>query len=423
MRRSTAGSEQTAAPGTPSTSNALKSPATPAKAAPPAPKHAGEPDSPSVQVPRTARAHKPSRIVPKSNPQPGGGVAHPGSHDPRLAPRPQRPGAFAEDPGDSRGVPTVECGAPAPLEDLDDIEVAFAAEIADADALDPCTHAEAKRAPDRPLWVAAAKKSATHKARPVAQSLNHTTSVDPDDTLSTAPPLAGNPRPAHWAASKRITFTLSDTPDPPFTHGKASSPPDGSANANGSTASDWPAISGRASLIDGGAIPSPLKRKEDIPSPSTGESDYAAATHGRKEASQHCSLISDTPGDPKASWLRSLASAIFGNLPDLTTHLYPSLPPVLMIHRLLFRTGEYIVVCILSAQTETVISYSRSRSLPFALAFHHTLSTSLLTTGKHDTMFLIVFYLYVWYFLVLFLLKKKVDINAQQHLNSKSICH
>ena len=44
----------------------------------------------------------------------------------------------------------MECSVPAPLKDLDDTEVAFAAEIADADALDPCTFAETKCAPKWP---------------------------------------------------------------------------------------------------------------------------------------------------------------------------------------------------------------------------------------------------------------------------------
>ena len=68
MRMSTTGSKLNAALGTPLTSNTLKSPATPAKAAPPAPKHAEEPDRPPAQVLRTAHIHKPSRIVCKSNP-------------------------------------------------------------------------------------------------------------------------------------------------------------------------------------------------------------------------------------------------------------------------------------------------------------------------------------------------------------------
>jgi len=305
MRRSTAGSEQTAAPGTPSTFNAPKSPATPSKATPPALKDAEDPDSLPVQVPRSAHVPKPSRIVCKSNPQPGRGVAHPGSHDPHLMPCSQRPGAFAEDPGDSGGVPTMGNGAPAPLDAPDDMELAFMAETTGADALDPCTHTEAKHAPNRPLWEATTEKSAACKARPVTQGFSHTGKVDNGDTPSTAPSLAGNPGPAHWAASKRIPFTLTDTPDPLLMHDKASSPPDGSPNANGSTAEDWHATSRCASPIDSSTIPWPLKQQEDIPLPSTNEHDHVAATHSSMEA----------------SWLCSLASTIFGNLKDPTTFI------------------------------------------------------------------------------------------------------
>jgi len=305
MRRSTTGSEQTAAPGTPSTFNTPKSPATPSKATPPALTDAEDPDSPPVQVPRTARVPKPSHIMRKSNPQPGGGVAHLGSHDPHLAPCSQRPGAFVEDPGDSGGVLTMGNGAPAPLDAPNDTELAFAAETAGADALDPHTHTEAKCAPNRPLWEATMEKSAACKAHPVAQGFSHTGNVDNSNTPSTAPSLAGNPRPAHWAASKWIPFTLSDTPNPLFTHSKACNPPAGSANANDSAAEDWCAISGHASLIDGGTIPFLSKQQEDISLPSTDKSDHVAATHGSKEASWPCSLV----------------SAIFGSLKDPTTFI------------------------------------------------------------------------------------------------------
>jgi len=305
MRRLTAGSEQTAVPGTPPTFNAPKSPTTPSKATPPALKDAEDPDSPPVQVPRIACVPKPLRIVRKLNPQPGGGVAHPGSHDPHLAPRSQCPGAFVEDPGDSGGVPTMGNSAPAPLDAPDDTESAFAAETAGADVLDPRMHTEAKHAPDQPLWEATTEKSAACKACPVTQGLSHTGKVDNGDTPSTAPSLAGNPGPAHWAASKRIPFTLTDTPDPPLMHNKASSPLDSSPNVNGSTAEDWHATSGRASPIDSSTIPWPLKRQEDIPLPSTNEHNHVAAMHSSMEA----------------SWLCSLASMIFGNLKDPTTFI------------------------------------------------------------------------------------------------------
>jgi len=196
-------------------------------------------------------------------------------------------------------------GAPAPLDAPNDTESAFVAETAGADALDPCTHTEAKHAPNRPLWEATTEKSAACKAHPVTQGFSHTGNVDNGDTPSMAPSLAGNPRPAHWAASKRIPFTLSDTPNPLFTDGKACNPLAGSANANDSAAEDWCAISGRASLIDSGTIPFLSEQQEDISSPSTDKSDHITAMHGSKEVSWPCSLV----------------SAIFSSLKDPTTFI------------------------------------------------------------------------------------------------------
>ena len=227
----------------------------------------------------------------------------------------------------------VECGAPAPLKDLDDTEVAFAADIADADALDPCTFAETKCALERPSWEATTEELATCRARPAAQEPNHTSSVNYDDTHSTAPHFTAKRGPAYQEASKCIPLTLFDTlnphsadqapasaaecltmhdmpyrkaintlswvtlampPDPALsltmaicftvkpkpahrepvkwtphhpsaTHAKTNSPPEGFANANGSTAEDWHAILGRASFINSGTIPLPSRRHKDIP--------------------------------------------------------------------------------------------------------------------------------------------------------------
>jgi len=304
-RTSTTGSEQTAVLGTPSTFNAPKSPTMPQKAMPPAPKHVGDPDSPPVQVPRTTHIHKPLHIMRKLNPQPGGGVAHLGSHDPHLMPCLQHPGAFVEDPGESGGVLTVENSAPAPHADPDGTELTFTVETAGADVLDPCMHMEAKHAPNWPLWEATTEKLAACKVHPVMQGFSHMGKVDDSDTLLTVPPLAGNPRPAHWVASKRILFPLSNTPDPLFTHGKACSPSVGSANANGSAAKDGHAISRHTSLINGGTIPLPLKLQEDIPLPSTDEHDHVMMMHSGMEA----------------LWLCSLASTIFGNLKNPTTFI------------------------------------------------------------------------------------------------------
>ena len=335
MRMSTVGSKLNAAPGTPLTSNALKLPAMPAKAALPAPKHAEEPDRPPAQVLRTAHVHKPLCIVHKSNSHPGR-AADPGSHDPYLVPCPQCPGAFAEDPGDSGGVPTVKCSAPAPLEDLEDTEVVFAAEVADADTLDPRTFTETKCAPKWPPWEATTEKSVTCRACPVVQEPNHTGSVDYNNTHSMDPhsmdqtpasaaecltmydmpyrkavdtlswvALATPPDPALSLATA-ICFAVEPKPahrepikqtphHPSVTHARTNSPPEGFANANGSTAEDWHAILQHASFIDSGTIPLPSRRHKAIPLPSTNKSKYVTATHSSNEA----------------PWLRSLVSTFF----------------------------------------------------------------------------------------------------------------
>lgn len=67
------------------------------------------------------------------------------------------------------------------------------------------------------------------------------------------------------------------------------------ADADGGTAEDRRAISGYAFLIDGDAVSWSSKRQE-IVSLSTTESEYAAATHGGKEALWLHSFISDSFG-------------------------------------------------------------------------------------------------------------------------------
>jgi hypothetical protein len=84
--------------------------------------------------------------------QSGEGVTHAGSAAPSHARGPQVPGALEEDPEEAGGVWTVEDGVPALLEDFEGLEQALAAEIADMEALEPRTLAEAKRRPDWPLW-------------------------------------------------------------------------------------------------------------------------------------------------------------------------------------------------------------------------------------------------------------------------------
>ena len=253
----------------------------------------------------------------------------------------------------------MECGVPAPLEDLDDTEVVFVAKIADADALDPGMFAETKCALKWPPCKATTEESATCRARPAAQEPNHTGSINYDDTHSTAPHFTAKHGLAHRDPSKCIPLTLFDTldshstdqaptstaecltthdvpyreavdtlswaalampPDPTLslamvicfavepkpaywepikqtphhpsvTHAKTNSPPEGFANANGSMAKDWHAISGRASFIDGSTIPLPSRQHKDIPLPSTDKGKHVVTTHGSNEASWLCSLV------------------------------------------------------------------------------------------------------------------------------------
>jgi len=126
----------------------------------------------------------------------------------------------------------------------------------------------------------------------------------PDITfaVATVARFAANPGPAHWEAVKRIFHYLSGTRDLWLTYGKASSPLEGYADADGSMAKDRCAISGYAFLIDGGTVSWSSKRQE-IVSLSTTKSEYVAAMHGGKEA----------------LWLRSLVSEVFGDLTSPTT--------------------------------------------------------------------------------------------------------
>ncbi len=64
----------------------------------------------------------------------------------------QLPGLFAEEPEEAGGAWSVVDGIPELLEDFLGLEHAFAADTADAEALEPRTLAGAKRRPDWPLW-------------------------------------------------------------------------------------------------------------------------------------------------------------------------------------------------------------------------------------------------------------------------------
>jgi hypothetical protein len=97
--------------------------------------------------------------------QAGEGVVHSGTNAPRIAPGLQVPETFAEDPEEAEGVWTVDDGSPAMHEDFEGMEFLFMAEIADAEALEPCMLTEAKRRPDWPSWEKAIEEElATLKA-------------------------------------------------------------------------------------------------------------------------------------------------------------------------------------------------------------------------------------------------------------------
>ena len=253
-------SEQAAAPGTPSNFNSPKSPASPYEAISPEGL-----DSSPAQSCRTVRTH--IHLCNAHDIRLGEAV-HLGTNAPRPAPCLQASEAFAEDPDKAGGVTTTEDGALAPLQDFKTTESAFVAKTADAEALQPHTLAEAKRSTDKPL--PALIPSVTDPAPASAAECAITHDV----------PYRGAVNTSDWAA-------LATRPDTTF------------SDTNGSKAVDWCATSGRASLINDGAICWPSRRQEDV-SPTTPNNDHVAATHGSKEASRPPSSASDTFSGPKA---------------------------------------------------------------------------------------------------------------------------
>jgi len=320
-------SEQTAAPGTPLTSNALTSPASPSEATPSSSEPAPELDSspsPAESVTNTQQEHAPTpsrtdtaavKIGSDPDPQPGGnGLAHSGTNDPRLEHIPDRPGAFAEDPGESGGGPTVENSASPPLTDPNGAALTFVAETADTGAAAPRTPAEAKRSHDRPPWDDPILKPITHKVRAAAQTLSQTGGINIDDLkLSSMPrdhpvPPLTDPAPTsaavcditrdvpHCEAVNTLTWAAS--PARP-----ATTFPD----ANGSTAVDWRATPRHAFPIDGGTMPPFSRQQEDAPSPTIG-SAHDATMHGGQEASHPRNPVSGAFIDPDAPALSSLTN-------------------------------------------------------------------------------------------------------------------
>jgi len=141
----TVGSEPTAAPDTPTSS---KSHSTPIPSSEPsAPEQIQEPDNLPVQPHRSTRIRKPLRII--RDLQSGEGVA-----DPHMQALEASVGNLEE----SGGVWAMEDSTPMLLEDFDGLEAMFAAETADAEALEPCMLTEAKHRPDWPHWEKAIKE-------------------------------------------------------------------------------------------------------------------------------------------------------------------------------------------------------------------------------------------------------------------------
>jgi len=346
LRVPSTSSEQTAAPGTPSTSNAPILPALSSEATPSSSEPAPELDSPlspaeSATNAQQERAPTPSRtdtiaveIGSNPDPQPGGnGLAHSGTDAPHLAPSLQRPGAFAEDPGESGGVPTAEKGASPPLADPDGAVPIFAAETTDTVAPDPRTLTEAQRSPDRPPW----EDPITRKVHPAAQVLSQTGGIDIDDpNQSDHGGHAVHPlQPVHINAAFRchqladsklismptdhqVPLSIDHAPDSAvenhiithdvphcgavitFTWAALATRPDAIfSNANGSTAVKRRATSGHTFPIDGSTIPPFSRRQEDAPSPTIG-STHNAMTHSGQEASRLRSPVSGASVNLKA---------------------------------------------------------------------------------------------------------------------------
>lgn len=107
---------------------------------------------------------------------------------------------------------------------------------------------------------------------------------------------------AHGNAVKRIFQYLKGTREFWMTYEHAKTELTGYADANGSMAEDWRAISGYAFIIHGGAVSWSAERQQ-IVSLSTTESEYVAATHAAKEV----------------KWLRPLIQQLFNTEMSPTT--------------------------------------------------------------------------------------------------------
>jgi len=286
-------SEQTAAPGTPSTSNALKSPASLVEATSPQLSHGL--DSLPAQPCRTMCTHIPLYIV--HNIQ-SGDVVHLGTNAPHLAPCLQASKAFAEVPDEAGGVMTMEDSVLAPPQDSKIMELALVAETADTEALQPC--ALKFGTTDIVLVDIATLTLVIEITSGVSTKLIPCNTVKP--LAAPVPPLT-DPAPAS-AAVCVITYDMPHYKaiDTSNWAALAMRPDTIFSDVNSSMAVDRriTVTLGWASYIIGSTIPWLSKRQEDVPLPTT-MSNHTAATHGSKEAPWPCSPVSDTFGDPRPS--------------------------------------------------------------------------------------------------------------------------
>ena len=254
------GSKQTAAPGTPSTFNLPKSPASPYKAISPQ----GLNSSPAQSC-RTAHTHMHLCIA--YNIQSGEAV-HLGTNTPHLVPCLQASEAFMEDPDEAGGVTTMEDSAPASLQDSKTMESAFTAKTADTEVVQPCMLREAQHATDKPL--SAPIPSVTDPAPASAAECTITHNVPYYEAVNTF----------NWAAlAMHLDTTFPDM--------------------NGSMAIDQYATLAHASFIDDGAICWPSRQQEDI-SLTTPKNNHVTAMHSGKEALCPHSPTPYTFSSPKA---------------------------------------------------------------------------------------------------------------------------
>ena len=102
--------------------------------------------------------------------------------------------------------------------------------------------------------------------------------------------FSSNPGMAHWDVVKRIYHYLLGSKDLWLMYGGDTKVLVGYADADGSMAEDWCAVSGYTFIVDGGAVSWSTKCQE-IVSLSTTESEYITTTHAAKEVLWLCSLI------------------------------------------------------------------------------------------------------------------------------------